>query len=268
MRQFLALICVFASLLQAVPTVTAKGTVIGTNTQTISVTASTGDYLIVVLATGTGRTLTALTWNGIAINQDVSGDNASGDKCWIGSLYIASGATANVSSDASGSNTGIAIMASTITGMANATVDKFTSATGSSTTPSSGATATLTQADEVAFGAVAILVNAAVDGTWSNSYTNGQEIHSASNLSVNEAYLVTSATTAQTAAKTGMTSRQWAACVATYKQTVAPGPGATQQLPMTGVGAMMLGPPLTLSEWAQSWFLLVLDRKLSPPSSR
>ena len=107
--------------------------------------------------------------------------------------------------------------------------DKSASSTGSSTSPSSGATATLSQADELAFGAVGTegpRDDTRGSFTTGTSYVSGNETleftgtiggSAASNISCDSAIEIVSATTAQTAAKTGITSRDWAAVVATFK---------------------------------------------------
>lgn len=106
-------------------------------------------------------------------------------------------------------------------------LDKSASATGSGTTGNSGATATLSQADEAIIGAVA--GEDEVDdmtGTWTTGAGNvsGNEqaegtngAGDASNVNLYTAAEVVSATTAQTAEVTGMDSIDWAAAIATYK---------------------------------------------------
>ena len=106
-------------------------------------------------------------------------------------------------------------------------VDKSASSSGTSTTPSSGATATLSQADEAVFGLIATegpVTDTA--GTWTTGASNvsGNENRdgsigngAASNVTVSGAAEIVSATTAQTAAKTGITSRDWAALIISFK---------------------------------------------------
>lgn len=198
-------------------TVTAKGVKSGSGTQLLSVTTVTGDLLIVVVALGTTRTLT-ITWNGITMSQDVTANNASGQKLIICSLVIATGATANVSAAAS-ANT-FAYIASTVSGVAQVTpLDKSSTGTGNSTAPNSGATATTAQADEICWGAHS-QNSSAPNGTWDSGYTPNQSTY-LSPVGVADAYLIVSSTGAQTASKTGTTSNQWAAAIATYKLAVA-----------------------------------------------
>ena len=110
-----------------------------------------------------------------------------------------------------------------LTGLDSTPFDKSSTGTGSGTTPSSGATATTSQADEILIGAVGTEgPDGDAAGTWSNSFNNGQRLgttgaSAAGNVTISEGYLVVSSAAAYTAAKTGSTSRDWAAAIATYK---------------------------------------------------
>lgn len=104
-------------------------------------------------------------------------------------------------------------------------LDKTASAVGSSTTPSSGATATTTQADEVIFGAVAVETDgnsgsATTGMTPSASNISGTSTSgagAASNMTADASYAIQTATNAQTAAWTGADNTDWACAIATYK---------------------------------------------------
>jgi hypothetical protein len=104
-------------------------------------------------------------------------------------------------------------------------LDQTKTATGSGTTPSSGATATTTQAEELLIGAVGTEgpVGDPV-GTWSNSFIAGPRAGTAlstadANVTASMGYRVVTVAGAYTAAKTGITSRDWAAAIATFKGT-------------------------------------------------
>jgi hypothetical protein len=106
-------------------------------------------------------------------------------------------------------------------------LDTSTSNVGSSATPSSGATGTTAQANEVIFGALAYETNIAgratgggasmtPAGTLLTTYgTDGGG--SASNVQAAVLYAHQTATNAQTASWTGGASTDWAAAIATYK---------------------------------------------------
>lgn len=115
-----------------------------------------------------------------------------------------------------------------ISGLANSSpLDKLTSAIGTSTSPSSGACGTLAQTDEVVIGVIGTegpQEDTAGSWTTGDGYVSGNEERQGttgsganSNITVHTAAEVVSDTTAQTAAKTGITSRDWAAVVATFK---------------------------------------------------
>lgn len=96
-----------------------------------------------------------------------------------------------------------------------------------STTPSSGATATLAQANEIAIGFIATQGpgNDTI-GTWGGGFTATARGGTTgglagSNRTIAPAYLIVSATTALTASKTGIVSRPWAAAIQTFQMAAA-----------------------------------------------
>lgn len=199
-------------------TVTAKGTA----------TAATGDCTItsVTIANGAsvivsysidGDDASSVTWNSLSLIIDVSAEHPDGGG-GIASRHNVSGATGSVvvSSPTSKANKACAVFEAT--GLATTSAfDKSAAATGSSTSPSSGATATTAQANELLVGNVAAWASAA-NGTWSNSFTDLQNPGSGAAW-LSQAYRIVSATGAYTAAKTGMSSEQaWSATIATYKE--------------------------------------------------
>lgn len=109
--------------------------------------------------------------------------------------------------------------------------DTSSAGTGSGTSPSSGASGTLAQADELVIGGVGIEDNVEdIAGSWTTGSSNvsGNEQQAgtsggggASNIVVRSAAEIVSATTAQTAAITSIASADWAAAVATFKAAAA-----------------------------------------------
>jgi hypothetical protein len=201
---------------------TAKGTAFSkTGTATLSsVSIATGASIIVVVQglSGSASSCT-LTWNGTSLNRDTAATQNSA----VWSLHNVTGATGNVvATDAGGNQISFAVIQ--VTGLTASPFDKFAGgSSGSGTTPTSGATATTTQASELLVGAIATIgpVGDAA-GTWSNGFNAGQRDGStggsaASNGTISEGYLVVSSTGAYTAAKTGITSRSNSGAIATYK---------------------------------------------------
>jgi hypothetical protein len=124
----------------------------------------------------------------------------------------------------SGSTTDRSIGAVSVTGLVSITpLDKSTSANGTATGWSSGATATTTQADEIIFGLAVENDAALLTGVTSSPGGGFTEIHDFGNTDgvfLTSTYLIVSATGAQTASGTwagaGLSPR-WQAVVATYK---------------------------------------------------
>ena len=110
------------------------------------------------------------------------------------------------------------------TGLAASPFDKSATATGSGDAPSSGATDTLTQADELGIGVIGMEEGLDEAGTWTTGagYVSGNALIAcadgggAKSSTVMAVAEVLSATTAQTAAQTGTLGNDWAAAVATY----------------------------------------------------
>lgn len=218
--------------------VTTKGTNSSSSATSLSVASvacNTGD-LLVVTATVAQVSATA-AWNSIAMSLATSILLTGAVTLYIFYLPIASGATA--SATVSWTSLHSAVMAvSTVQGIVTASpLDKVQQATGNSTAPSSGATATTSQAVEIAFGAVGTSTTGVVDGTWSNSYTPGQSIAIAAGATIHEGYLILSSTGAQTAAKTGITTGRWGAAVATF----------------LGLATTNTDPPFSLSQPSQHY---------------
>ena len=138
------------------------------------------------------------------------------------------------------------------TGAASPGVDATAGASGTSTSPSSGATATLAQANELCIGVI-VTSGPSTDaaGTPSNGYTAGQRVGTTGggDVTVAEIYKIVSSTSAQTFAKTSITSRAWRALGATYKEASAPAPTtvALERGSATSTGNAVVAAPGALS---------------------
>jgi hypothetical protein len=118
-----------------------------------------------------------------------------------------------------------AAVASVFSGVASVgALEQTCVGSGTSTSPSSGA-ATTVQADQLLIGAVGTEgPNGDTAGTWSSSFTGllraGTTAANAdSNITVSMGYRIVSSAGDYTAAKSGITSRDWAAAIATFKMT-------------------------------------------------
>ena len=95
--------------------------------------------------------------------------------------------------------------------------------TASGTTPTVGPTGTTAQAAELLIGVIGTEGPVEdADGTWGNSFTAGPRAGTTggtanTNWTVSMGYRIVSATGAYTAQKSGITSRNWAAAIATFK---------------------------------------------------
>jgi len=180
---------------------------------------------------------TAILYNGAgvsqgAMTQDARANNSGKIQSLIFSKYIPSAGSyyAIFTMGAAGNAAGALLEIANVA--AASQLDQTAAATGSSTSPSSGATSATTQAYEVVIGAIGTEgPGGDTQGSWSNgfqpiAYTGTTGGAAAANVSLSVGYKIVNATGAQTAAKTGITSRQWGAAVATYKGLVASAPAA------------------------------------------
>lgn len=114
-----------------------------------------------------------------------------------------------------------------VDGLGASPFDKASTGTGSDTNPKSGATAATAQADELLVGGIGTEgPDGDAAGTWQQSFNNGQRLGTtgggaAGNVTASEGYLVVSSTGTYEAEKTGITDRDWSACIATYKGAAA-----------------------------------------------
>lgn len=226
MRKLIATLLCCSSICNALPVVTAKGTaatkVLGTTLSIASVSLNAGDTLVVSFAFGTaGVSVTSITWGSLTLTQD----NLQTGTNIITGIYsgrVVTGGTNSITITTSVAAGVIALAASSITNLASNYRDtKPTGASGSSTTPADTAAFT-TQGAEVLYGNIA--TNGPVedaDGSWSNSWTVGQTTGTTggvaiSNGKISEGYKIVFTRENAQAAKTGITSRSWAASHATY----------------------------------------------------
>ncbi len=192
-----------------------------------SVTLVNGDSLILVVAHDPAG-ISAIQWNSKDFTLDQSAVNSGNVTLRIHSLLDVVGATGDVIISWSGTPVAMTATLYKVTGLATSSAfDKGAGASGNGTAASSGATATLAQADELIIGAIGVEDEiddqtgvwdtgaGQVSGNEQQTGTNGAG--DASNISIYSAALIVSATTAMTASNTGMDSIDWAAAIATYK---------------------------------------------------
>jgi hypothetical protein len=198
------------------PKVTAKGS---TGTEDV------GDVTIQKVALKTGETLIVscndeggdvdVTWNDKPLHKDV-GAKGSGLYTTLYSLYIATGGSGDIVAT-HGSAGDLSINAYAVTNLAPSALDKTASAQGLSATPSSGATATTTHANEFLWGAIGYATNSKATGTWNDGFTGGTQFTDTGGIGgVDDGYKTVSSTGAYTAGKTGVNKSAWVAVIATY----------------------------------------------------
>lgn len=203
------------------PTTLATGTFGNTSSASISLTLSTGDLLIVVFNFNGSRLLNSIAWNSINLTQDIVTAASSGLKTSVCSLYVTSGATANLAISLNGTARG-GIIPIKVTGMLSAAWTDQVQSNGqlATTAPTSNATPTTTQAAELVIGAIGNTTNT-LGGSWSNAFTDLTSVADSASADIDAGYLIVSAAGAQTAAKTGCTSSNYASAVVTYKGAAA-----------------------------------------------
>ncbi len=136
-------------------------------------------------------------------------------------------------------------------------VDKTASARGTGTAPSSGATATLSQADELLLGAIGIGgPDYDPPGLWGNAFTPGLRLGTGvyntggtSDITIYSGWKIVSSTAAATASTTLNTSRYWAASVATFK--MASGPTHNLTVAVDPVGAGTTSPAVGINPYTE-----------------
>ena len=183
--------------------------------------------LAFVLYDGSDGTVQDMTWDGAAPNVGLTMLHR---EILPGDLYAELWIRENWPSAGTGDmdmmpETGLALagLVVEITGVEVASLDIEKYAQGSSTSPSSGASANTAQAEEMLLGFIATGGPASDNaGTWQDSFVNGQREGSGAldfpAMTVSEAYRRVTAIGAYTASKTGITSRNWAAFLVGLKE--------------------------------------------------
>lgn len=163
--------------------------------------------------------------NSYAVDRDqVNGSGTSGVRAVILSTHnVTALASGNTITCTHPSVAARALSASEFSGLAvSGTKDQATSATGQSTSPSSGNTGPTTQAAELLIGAIG------VEGPSGDTFTPGASYttigrggttggNAATNITINPEYRIVSTTGAYAATGTMSNSRKWAAAIVTYK---------------------------------------------------
>ncbi len=201
------------------PTVTAKGSAGDEDVPDLSlrqVTLKAGETLLVSCNDEGGDV--EIAWNGAPLHQDVT-THGNGFYTTIFTLYSATGGTGDIVAS-HGSGGDLTINAYAVTNLAPAALDKTAAAQGTGTSPSSGATATTSHANELVWGAIGYATNGRATGTWTAGFTSGAQFTNTGGISgVEDGYKTVSSTGAYTAAKTGVDKDAWTALIATYATT-------------------------------------------------
>lgn len=206
----------------ALGTITAKPP--GTTTTISGVTVNSNELLVVSISRHSGfDTGLTVTFDGNSMNQDVTATNGA-FAGFIFSYQPGSNTTGDIvvtNNSASGS---IAVAASKIKNLASNTLDQTASSTGSDTDPTSGFSGTTATASEMLIGCVATRGPSGDSaGSWVGVPLNdGQRVGTtgggdASNATVSEGYAAVTTTNFYSADKSGITSRDWVALLATYQ---------------------------------------------------
>ena len=202
-------------------------------TTTAAVTA--GDAIIIAYATDPNQDLTLTVSDAAGNSYQMAAMAVSQGNCrtYIYAAYnvaaLASGSTITINQVYRNTEYPVAAraaVASVFRGMASVgALEQTTVASGTSTSPSSGAANTV-QADQLLIGVVGTEgPSGDTEGTWSNSFTAGPRAgttggtDATTNITVSLGYRIVTTAGSYTAAKTGITSRDWAASIATFKTT-------------------------------------------------
>lgn len=198
---------------------TAVSSTSGTTLTMSGVTVPQGANLHVMIAfASVVATITSVDWNGNALSQSDAQSNGlmGGDHwSWDGTIGDLPGGTGTLTVTFSIAVTKKALTAFYILGGTAAFGGVIKDATGTSTSPTTGAGATT--GDNMVMGF--IFTNGPVEdaaGTWSNSYNAGQRDGTTGgaatdNVTVSDAWRTVTGSSSVAAAKTGITSRNWIA---------------------------------------------------------
>lgn len=209
---------------------TARGTgqAKAVSSLTISgVTVATGSSLVVAVMFDNSLTeVNEVSFDGVPFTQTPASAPSALQECTVFLLENCSGTTADVIVDFGGITVVyVAALVVEVSGVVTSgATDQYVGAGGSGTSPSSGNTATTTQAKELLLGFVGTEgPGSDVAGSWSGSFSDGQYVGTtggtaSQNSTISEGFRVVSSTGAYAAAKTGITSRAWAATIITMKE--------------------------------------------------
>jgi len=149
-----------------------------------------------------------------------------------------------------GTNPGQVVYVEEWSGLTTTPLDKTSGANGSSTTPSSGTTGTLTQANELVVGVIGVSGGSTVTvgGAPVPPWTNTAQINFTTNTALMAGYQVVSSTAGQTYSGIVSIVAAWGACVATFLASAATTPGIAQvSLGPAGLGNIWYPAQVTLS---------------------
>jgi hypothetical protein len=230
-RRILALLLLSASLASAtiarVQSKAGDSGASGVTTYTLTLDSATtaGNYVVIAsAANGSHRiTSTGVTW----LTRDMAG--ASGTSVMISYGLVLSGFT--TIDFASTSTGGFAVVAVEYSGT-NITADKFVSATGSSTSPNSGAAATTATANELFVGAIGLRFSGGTTfsspgGSFSIVGQDTTSISSTADRAVAFLEKIVTATDTPTISATAANSGVWVASGMTFYEITGGGGGET-----------------------------------------
>ena len=198
---------------------TALGAVAGAPSFTLvsSLALATDDLLIVGAGCQSGPANIICTWNSITLTVGQSHDDGVSKQCRLLYLAVTSGATSNLQITA-GANPTVAF-AVKYSGLTSWTTDSTgAGASGSSTTPASGASGSVAGSGIVC-GVIYLETSIGNLGTWS-TFSDGQSVASGLNA-ITEGFINPTTATTYNAAKTGTANVGWEAVVRAFKGTAA-----------------------------------------------
>jgi hypothetical protein len=198
------------------PTVTAKGSAGEEDVPDLAITQVTlkaGDTLLISCDDEGGDV--EIAWNGTSLHRDAV-TRGAGFYTAIFTLYSATGGVGDiVASHVSGGD--LTMNAYTVTNLAPSALDKTAFTQGLSTSPSSGATAATSHANEFLWGVIGYATNPRPTGTWADGFASGGQFKDTGGISgVEDGYKTVSSTGAYAAAKTGIDKGAWTAVIVTY----------------------------------------------------
>lgn len=203
-----------------VPTVLTTGAFAGTAGCTIaSLALATGNLLVVCMDWDSSRTVSAITWNGIALTLDDVSAPLGALQNAMYSLSIASGATANLVVTLSGTARGVVIPIKCPGAATASWTDQVSDNNQGSagTTPTTGNSPTTTQANELIIVSIG-RAGSTIGGTWaSGAIADLTTVADSTNVGLNVGYQIVNQTGVWVGSKTGSTSSTYCNVIATYK---------------------------------------------------